>query len=195
MPLTSGTRLGPYEIVTPLGAGSMGEVYRARDSRLNRDVAIKILPSAFSNDPNRMARFRREAQVLAALNHSNIAAIYGVEESGSALVMELVEGPTLAERIAGGAIDVEEALAIARQIEGETVSDTLAAVLKTDPDWSRLPPETTPQLRRLLQRCLERDPKRRLRDIGDVWIDMDAPVAPTTPAATPRESRWKWTVP
>ena len=86
----------------------MGEVYRARDSRLNRDVAIKILPSAFSNDSNRMSRFLREAQVLAALNHSHIAAIYGLEESGGALVMELVEGPTLAERINQGAIPVEE---------------------------------------------------------------------------------------
>ena len=104
MPLSIGEKLGPYEILAKIGAGGMGEVYRARDTRLNRDVAIKILPSAFSNDPDRMARFRREAQVLAALNHSNIAAIYGVEESGSALVMELVEGPTLAERIAGGAI-------------------------------------------------------------------------------------------
>src|SRR5690349_14506957 len=114
MSLAPGTRLGPYEITGPLGAGGMGEVWRARDSRLNRDVAIKTLPAAFANDPNRMARFTREAQVLAALNHPNIAAIYGIEEG--ALVMELVEGTTLAERIEQGPIPPEEALAIARQI-------------------------------------------------------------------------------
>jgi len=101
--LTSGSRLGPYEILSPLGAGGMGEVYRARDTKLNRDVALKVLREAFARDAGRMARFEREAQVLASLNHPNIAAIYGLEESGGvrALVMELVEGPTLAERIAG----------------------------------------------------------------------------------------------
>src|SRR5688572_26249640 len=95
MPLAPGTRLGPYEVLSLLGAGGMGEVYRARDARLNRDVAVKTLPSAFANDSGRMARFEREAQVLAALNHPNIAAIYGIEEG--ALIMELVEGETLAE--------------------------------------------------------------------------------------------------
>jgi serine/threonine-protein kinase len=115
MPLTAGTRLGPYEITAPLGAGGMGEVYRARDSRLNRDVAIKTLPASFANNADRLARFEREAQVLAALNHPNIAMIFGIEEG--ALVMELVEGPTLAERIAeAGPIPVDEALAIARQV-------------------------------------------------------------------------------
>src|ERR1051325_3156907 len=94
MPLSAGDKLGPYEIVAPLGAGGMGEVYRARDSRLNRYVAIKTLPAGFANDPARMARFEREAQLLAALNHPNIAAIYGLESG--ALVMELVEGVTLA---------------------------------------------------------------------------------------------------
>ncbi len=90
--LASGTRVGPYEIVAPLGAGGMGEVYRARDARLNRDVALKVLPELFARDPERMARFQREAQVLASLNHPNIAALYGLEESGNlrALVMELV---------------------------------------------------------------------------------------------------------
>src|SRR6202162_3630895 len=99
MPLVLGTKLGPYEIVSPLGAGGMGEVYRARDTKLGRDVALKVLPAAFAQDAERMARFHREAQVLASLNHPNIAAIYGLEESGGvrALVMELVEGPTLAE--------------------------------------------------------------------------------------------------
>src|SRR5580658_3390363 len=271
MPLATGETLGPYKILGPLGAGGMGEVYRARDSRLHRDVAIKTLPAAFANDAERMARFQREAQVLAALNHPNIAAIYGIEES--ALVMELVEGKNLA-----GPLPVDEAIAIARQIadaldaahqkniihrdlkpanvkitpegnvkvldfglakafdansagsdpansptrtmnstvagvimgtagymspeqargkavdkradiwafgvvlyelltgerafDGETVSDTLPAVLRADRDWKRLPAETPVGVRRLLQRCLERDPDKRLRDIGDVWNDM-----------------------
>ena len=118
MPLAGGTRLGPFEIGAPLGAGGMGEVYRARDTRLNRDVAIKILPEAFALDADRLARFKREAQVLAALNHPHIAAIYGSEEADGiqALVLELVEGPTLADRIVDGPIAVEEALPIARQI-------------------------------------------------------------------------------
>src|SRR5215472_3658819 len=101
MVLTLGSRLGPYEILLPLGAGGMGEVYRARDTKLGREVALKVLPEAFARDAERMARFRREAQVLASLNHPNIATIYGLEESNGncALVMELVEGPALAERI------------------------------------------------------------------------------------------------
>src|SRR5579871_6221521 len=114
MPLAAGSRLGPYEIRALLGAGGMGEVWRATDTRLARDVAIKTLPASFANDPDRLARFTREAQVLASLNHPNIAAIYGVEER--ALVMELVEGPTLAERIAQGAIPLDEAMAFAREI-------------------------------------------------------------------------------
>src|SRR5713101_6263384 len=118
MPLSAGTRLGPYEIVTPLGAGGMGEVYRARDTKLNRDVALKILPDTFATDPERLARFQREAQVLASLNHPHIGAIYGFEESNGirALVLELVEGPTLADRIAQEAIPLDEAVPIARQI-------------------------------------------------------------------------------
>jgi serine/threonine protein kinase len=116
--LSSGDRLGPYEIVGPLGAGAMGEVYRARDARLGRDVALKILPGSFALDSNRLARFQREAQVLASVNHPGIAAIYGLEESNGvqALVLELVEGPTLAERIARGALPLDEVLLIARQI-------------------------------------------------------------------------------
>ena len=118
MALTSGTRLGVYEVGALIGAGGMGEVYRARDTRLNRDVALKVLPEVFSRDTQRMARFEREARLLASLNHPNIAAIYGLEESGPirALVMELVEGATLAERIAAGAVPVDEALPIARQV-------------------------------------------------------------------------------
>ena len=118
MPVAPGTRLGPYEIGAALGAGGMGEVYRARDTKLGRGVALKVLPATFATDPERMARFRREAQVLASLNHPHIGAIYGFEDSGGvqALVMELVEGPTLADRIAPGAISLDEALQIAREI-------------------------------------------------------------------------------
>ena len=114
MPLGPGARLGPYEVVSAIGAGGMGEVYRARDMRLGRDVAIKVLPETFANDPDRLARFEREAQLLASLNHPNIATIHGLEER--ALVMELVEGPTLANRIAEGPIPLDEALPLARQI-------------------------------------------------------------------------------
>jgi eukaryotic-like serine/threonine-protein kinase len=286
----SGTKLGPYEILAPLGAGGMGEVYRASDSKLNRDVALKILPAIFTHDPERMARFRREAQVLASLNHPNIGSIYGLEEWNNlrVLVFELVDGPTLADRISGGAIPLEEALAIARQIadamavahekgvthrdlkpanikitregnvkvldfglakvlqgpknldsdpsysptftnptthEGmilgtaaymspeqakgkpvdkradiwafgvvlyelltgrhlfqrETASDTLAAVLKEEPDWNRIPLKVRP----LLRHCLEKDPKRRLRDIGDMHLLLET-------ASVPVETHRPW---
>ena len=118
MPLTPGTRIGAYEVIAQLGAGGMGEVYRATDTNLKRAVAIKVLPPSVSGDPDRLARFQREAEVLAALNHPNIAAIYGVEKSTGtiALIMELVEGPTLADRIAQGPIPIDEALPIARQV-------------------------------------------------------------------------------
>src|SRR6266699_3656414 len=116
--LSPGTRLGPYEILSALGAGGMGEVYRARDTTLNRDVAIKVLPDLFASDADRLARFTREAQTLASLNHSNIAHIHGLEESGGvrALVMELVEGDDLSQRIATGANPLDDALPIAEQI-------------------------------------------------------------------------------
>jgi len=116
--INPGTRLGSYEIVGAIGAGGMGEVYRARDTRLGRDVAVKTLPELFARDPERLARFEREAKTLASLNHPNIAHIYGVEESGSvrALVMELVPGPTLADRIAEGPMALADALPIARQM-------------------------------------------------------------------------------
>jgi serine/threonine protein kinase len=118
MALATGSRLGPYEIVSPLGTGGMGEFYRARDTRLKRDVAIKVLPDVFSKDPERLARFQREAEVLAALNHSNIAAVYGLEkaEGITGLVLELVVVDTLADLIARGPIPVADALPIARQI-------------------------------------------------------------------------------
>jgi len=149
MPLAPGTRLGPYEVIGPLGAGGMGEVYRGRDARLKRDVALKILPAFFAADADRLARFEREAQALAALNHPNIAAIYGFEEGTGesagerALVLELVEGETLAERIARGGIPSAEALTMARQIasaleaaheQGIVHRDLKPANIKITPD-------------------------------------------------------------
>jgi serine/threonine-protein kinase len=281
MALAAGTRLGQYEVVGPLGAGGMGEVYKARDVRLGRDVALKILPDTFTRDTERLARFRREAQVLAALNHPNIAAIYGFDEAGGSqfLVLELVDGDTLARRLAEGPVSVEESLAIAGQVAaalecahekgiihrdlkpgnigltrdgvikvldfglakatletgadvgsptitsaaqstalgvilgtaaymspeqargqqtdrrtdiwsfgcvlyemvtgrrafgGDNISDTIAAVLTGTPDWSRVPARVLP----LIRQCLERDPKRRLRDLGDRHLMLDGLASP-----------------
>jgi Tol biopolymer transport system component len=299
--LAAGSRLGPYEILSPLGAGGMGEVWLARDGRLWREVAIKVLPAAFAADAERLARFRREAQVLAALNHPHIAAIHGLEESGGveALVLELVPGETLAERLTKGPIPIEEALEIARQIAdglaaahergivhrdlkpanvkitpegkvkildfglakaltgdisspdvstsptvtaaatqagvvigtasymspeqargksvdkradvwafgavlyemltgrrafaGETVSDTLAAVLRADIDWRALPAETPASVRRGLRLCLERDRDRRIHDITDARLEMDetGPLE-TGGAPAPASARPAW---
>jgi serine/threonine protein kinase/TolB-like protein/Flp pilus assembly protein TadD len=284
-----GRQLGSYQVLSLLGAGGMGEVYRAHDSKLERDVAIKVLPAAFAHDPERLSRFQREAKMLASLNHPNIAAIYGLEEDAGRnfLVMELVPGETLRELIArGGALPVEEALGIARQIaealeaaheksiihrdlkpanvkvtpegkvkvldfglakafagdaaiedlsnsptlsraatmpgvvlgtpaymspeqargkpvdkrtdiwafgcvlyelltrkrpfDGETVSDTIAAVLEREPDWQALPPATPEKIRDLVRRCLQKDPQRRLRDLGDARIEIvEARTVPT----------------
>src|SRR6202795_3646782 len=118
MSIAAGTRLGTYEVGALIGAGGMGEVYRAHDTKLGRDVAIKVLPEQFAREPERLARFQREAKMLAALNHPNIAAIYGLEQSGSTPYpgVELVEGPTLAERIAAGPVPVDETLPIAKQV-------------------------------------------------------------------------------
>ena len=118
MSIGPGTRLGPYEIAALIGEGGMGKVWRAHHPALNRDDALKVLPEAFASDPDRLARFRREAQVLASLNHPNVAHVYGLEQAAGiqALVMELVDGPTLADRIAQGPIPVDEALPIAKQI-------------------------------------------------------------------------------
>jgi serine/threonine-protein kinase len=288
--VTLGSALGAYHLQTLLGAGGMGEVYRARDATLGRDVAIKILPRAFTSDPDRLARFEREARMLAALNHPNVCAIYGLEEADGVrfLILELVEGETLEDRLADAArrqaerpgLPVRGALTIARQIAealevahekgiihrdlkpanikitpdgvvkvldfglaktvggepsnpgltraplqtrngrregpvigtaaymspeqarglavdkrtdiwafgcvlyemlagrltfaGDTVSDTIAKILEREPDWSALPAETPQPVRRLLFRCLAKDHKQRLRDIGDARIDIDA---------------------
>jgi serine/threonine-protein kinase len=297
MALAPGTSLGAYEIVGLIGAGGMGEVYRATDTNLGRQVAIKVLPDTFAHDPERTARFDREARTLAALNHPHIAAIYGFERSDrtAALVMELVEGPTLADRIAEGAIPIDEALPIARQIAealeaaheqgmihrdlkpanikvredgtvkvldfglakamepfatpaaqaslansptitspaamtgvgvllgtaaymspeqargkvvdkrsdiwafgcvlyemvtgrrlfaGTTISDTLAAVLREETDLTRAPA----RVRRLLQYCLQKDPKLRLQAIGDAWLLLDD--APVKAAAVKTRVPW-----
>ena len=299
MTLAPGTKHGPYEIVAPLGAGGMGEVYRARDNRLHRDVAIKALPSSLANDPERLARFQREARLLAALNHPNVAAIYGLEEADGSpyLVMECVEGETLAAKLAAGPLPVEEALAVAVQIAagvaaahdagvihrdlkpanvmvrpdgsvkvldlglartvevsgsdpslsptvtsgatgsgvilgtaaymspeqargrpvdkrtdlfsfgcvlyecltgqrafpGDTVSDSLAAILRAEPDWDALPANTPAGVRRLLRRTLQKDSKRRLHDMADARIELEeaiaAPRAATIEAIPVRSSR------
>jgi eukaryotic-like serine/threonine-protein kinase len=151
MPLTAGTHLGPYEVVAPIGAGGMGEVYLARDTKLNREVALKVLPEVFAGDTDRLAQFHREAQLLASLNHPNIAAIYGLEESSGirALVLELVEGPTVLDRLAQGAIPLDEALPIARQIAEAVEAAHEKGVIHRDlkpgnivyPTWSRTRPE------------------------------------------------------
>jgi len=287
MPLEAGRRLGAYEITGPLGAGGMGEVYRARDLQLGRTVAIKVLPDPFASDPERVSRFQREAQVLASLNHPHIAAIYGLEESDGirALVLEFVEGPTLADRLAGGPVPMAEALDIAHQTAtavgaahdkgvihrdlkpanikltnegkvkvldfglakllqndqpssslslsptlslqatsaglilgtaaymspeqargkavdrrsdvwafgcvlfelltaqqafppGETVSDAVAAILTREPDWSALPSDTPASVRRLLRRCLSKDPNERLHDINDARLEIAEGLVP-----------------
>ena len=280
MPLEAGVRLGTFEILEPIGAGGMGEVYRARDGRLGRDVAVKILPEAFGRDPARVARFEREARLLAALNHPAVAAIYGAEEASGLryLVLELVPGETLAEKLARGPLTVREALDVGRQImealdaahergvvhrdlkpsnvkitpegkvkvldfglakavplphaegpsetptlvadpsapgvilgtiefmspeqargaetdrrtdiwsfgcilfemlsgrrafTGRTPSDALAAILTSEPDWTLLPRNTPARVRELLERCLQKDSARRLRDAGDAAVELE----------------------
>jgi serine/threonine protein kinase len=148
MSATTGTRLGGYELRSQIGAGGMGEVYRATDVKLGRDVALKILPASFTNDSERVARFRREAQVLASLNHPHIAAIYGLEEANGAqfLVLELVDGESLDKQIARGPIPVDEALGIAKQIaealeaaheKGHHSSGSEAGEYRADHGWQR----------------------------------------------------------
>ena len=134
MSLNPGSRLGVYEVGAKIGEGGMGEVYRARDTKLNRDVALKVLPDLFASDPDRLARFQREAQLLASLNHPNIGAIYGLEESDGiqALALELIEGPTLADRIAEGPVPIEEALPIAQQMADALEAAHEAGVIHRD---------------------------------------------------------------
>jgi len=301
MTLASGTRLGAYEIVSPLGAGGMGEVYRAKDTKLGRDVAIKVLPEEFFEDKDRVARFEREAKSLAALNHPGIAAIYSFEEISGRhlLVMELVEGEDLGQRLVSGPLPLDESLAYAKQIaealeaahekgivhrdlkpgnvkvteegkvklldfglakafegdpskeksgpglaesptltarataagmilgtaaymspeqargktvdkrtdvwafgcvlyemlagsrafEGETVSDTLAAVLMKEPEWSVLPEATPAGVRRVLRKCLQRDAKLRLHDIADARLDLEEIAAASASGQLPFEEK------
>ena len=298
MSIRRGDRVGPYEILSALGVGGMGEVYRARDAKLNRDVAIKVLPELFAADPDRLARFEREAQTLAALNHPGIAHIHGLEHAGRvrALVMELVEGEDLSTIIARGPMPLDEALPIARQIadaleaaheqgivhrdlkpanikvradgtvkvldfglakamdpagasnveamnsptftvrgtqlgmilgtaaymapeqargkaidrradiwafgvvlyemitgrqafKGDDISEILATVLKTDPDWRALPPGVPPSIARLLRRCLEKDPRRRLSAIGDARLELDETEPATAATLSPNAAR------
>src|SRR5687768_11535027 len=287
MPLAPGSKFGVYSILGPLGSGGMGEVYRAHDRRLGREVAVKTLPEQFSRDPERMARFEREARMLAALNHPAIAAIYGMEEAEGVqfIVMELVPGETLSDRLSHGPLPLDEALKIARQIAealeaahergiihrdlkpanvkvtpdgrvkvldlglakafdakatgsepdlslsptlviegtqpgvivgtaefmspeqargkpvdkrtdiwafgcvlyelltglrtftGETATDVLVAIVTREPAWESLPPDTPPRIRDLLVRCLQKDPNRRLRDIGDARIEIEETLA------------------
>jgi serine/threonine protein kinase len=134
MALEPGSRLGSYEVLSSLGSGGMGEVYRARDTELGRDVAVKVLPEAFARDPDRLSRFKREARVLAALNHPSIASIYGIEssDSGQALILELVEGSTLAERLASGPVRLEEAVGIAEQIADALVAAHAKGIIHRD---------------------------------------------------------------
>jgi serine/threonine protein kinase len=301
--LLLGSRLGPYEIQSAIGAGGMGEVYRARDTKLQRDVAIKVLPDALARDRDRLTRLEREARALASLNHHNIAQVHGLEDSSGilAVVMELVEGPTLAERIAEGPIPLDEAMPIARQIadaleaahehgiihrdlkpanvkvradgtvkvldfglaksidsidvpsdisasptittpavtragiilgtapymspeqaRGKSVDkradiwafgcvvfemvsgrqafpagdvmETLAAVLTKEPDWAALPPHTPSGVQRLLRRCLQKDPRKRLRDIADARVEIDdlasMPAGPSAPGEAPPRRLW-----
>jgi len=148
MPLAAGTRLGPYEIAAPLGAGGMGEVYRARDTRLGREVAIKGLPEAFAQNAERLARFEREARLLASLNHPNIAGIFGLEDAAGTpyLVLELVEGETLAQRLARGPLSVRETLEVCGQIAGAIETAHERAIVT--PTMARLSPELHPMVNR-----------------------------------------------
>src|SRR5438128_1493650 len=193
MAITIGTHLGSHEITALLGRGGMGEVYRARDTKLKREVAIKILPDGFSSDPDRMARFQREAEALAALNHPNIAAIYDLQEENQTrfLVLELVEGDTLGDKLRQrGPMPVDHGLKIAGDIwafgcvlyemltgrtpfSGKTVADLLGAIIHKDIDWTALPAATPPRVRDVLRRCLQKDVTRRLHDIADARIDIE----------------------
>jgi hypothetical protein len=181
MRLTTGARLGPYEVLCTLGAGGMGEVYRARDTRLERDVAIKVLPETFTSDQDRLARFQREAKVLASLNHPNIAAIYGIEDANAshALVMELVDGPTLANRIAQGPIAISEALSISRQIAEALASAHDCGIVHRDlkPANIKLRPDGTVKL-------LDFGIAKAMEPADRISADLDDTPTITSPAMT-----------
>ena len=170
MPLSAGTRLGHYDVTALLGEGGMGQVWQATDTQLNRQVALKILPDAFASDPDRLARFTREAQILASLNHPNIAAIYGIEEAEGtrALVLELVEGPTLADRIAKGAIPLDEALPIAKQIAEALEAAHEAGVIHRDlkPANIKVREDGT------VKAFLDGRPRFAVKDFGDYNVRM-----------------------
>src|SRR5437763_786233 len=173
MDVSQGSKLGGYEVVSSLGAGGMGEVYRARDPRLGRDVALKLLPADIANDPERLARFRREAQVLASLTaHGTQAGMI----LGTAAYMspEQARGRPVDKRADVWAFGVVlyEMLTGTRLFAGETVSDVLASVLKSEPDWSALGADVPPRVRRVLARCLQKDPRQRLHDIGDARLEL-----------------------
>jgi serine/threonine protein kinase/tetratricopeptide (TPR) repeat protein len=181
MPLFAGARLGPYEIVSALGAGGMGEVYRARDTRLKREVAIKVLPEAFAQDPDRLARFQREAEVLATLNHPNIAHIYGFEESDGvrAFVLELVDGPTIADRMAQGAVPLDQALPIAKQIAEALEAAHAQGIIHRDlkPANIKLRPDGTVKV-------LDFGLAKALEPVSSMSADITASPTITTPAMT-----------
>jgi serine/threonine protein kinase len=184
MILSAGTCVGAYEIITPLGAGGMGEVYRARDSKLHRDVALKVLPVSFARDPDRLARFEREAQVLASLNHPNIAHIHGLEQSGgiSALVIELVEGEDLAQRIARGPIALADALPMARQIADALEAAHEQGIVHRDlkPANIRVRPDGTVKV-------LDFGLAKALEPAGVALLGVSKSATITTPAMTEAE--------
>ena len=177
MALTVGTRLGHYNVTALLGEGGMGQVWQATDTQLNRQVALKILPDAFAADPDRLARFTREAQILASLNHPNIAAIYGIEEAEGtrALVLELVEGPTLADRISKGPIPLDDALPIAKQIAEALEAAHEAGVIHRD-----LNPRTSRCARTGPSRCWTSGWRRRSTPIPKA-IRVSRPRSPPPP--------------
>jgi serine/threonine protein kinase len=179
--LASGSRLGVYDITAPIGEGGMGQVYRARDTKLDRDVAIKILPEAFAHDADRLARFQREAKTLASLNHPHIAAIYGLEESGgiAALVMELVEGEDLSRRIARGVIPIDEALSIAKQIADALEAAHEQGILHRDlkPANIKLRPDGTVKV-------LDFGLAKALEPLSGMRSDVTASPTITSPAMT-----------
>jgi serine/threonine protein kinase len=181
MALAAGARLGPYEILAALGAGGMGEVYRARDTTLNREVALKVLPDAFILDPDRLARFKREAQVLASLNHPNIAAIYGFQASDHvlALVLELVDGPTLADRIAQGPMALDEAFPIARQIAEAVEAAHEQGIIHRD-----LKPANIKLRHDGAVKVLDFGLAKALEPVSAIGADVTASPTITTPAMT-----------